>query len=81
MEIQNKLKAVANVIDMLSGIIGEDVIEEVEEEQIKEATLTSQQAPSSSEKPSQKQVHKLCHIYLYILCNKPCARNIKVTTE
>lgn len=69
MEIQNKLKAVANVIDMLSGIIGEDVIEEEEEEQIKEATLTSQQTPSSSEKPSQKQVHKLCHIYVFYATN------------
>lgn len=62
MEIQNKLKAVANVIDMLSGIIGEDIIEEVEEEQLREATPTSQQAPSTSEKTSQKQVHKLCYI-------------------
>lgn len=69
MEIQNKLKAVANVIDMLSGIIGEDVIEEVEEEPIKEATLTSQQALSSSEKPSQKQVHKLCEIYIFYAKN------------
>lgn len=69
MEIQNKLKAVANVIDMLSGIIGEDVIEEVEEEQIQEATLTSQQAPLSSEKPSQKQVNKFCHIYIFYATN------------
>lgn len=60
MEVQNKLKAVANVIDMLSGIIGEDIIEEVEDEPIKEATLTSQPTPSSSGKTSQKEVHVPC---------------------